>query len=187
MLGRILVVDDEQIIRDILKISLENEGFSADGVPSLASMEENLKQRTYDAVLLDLYLEKEDGLQALPLLMRQYPYTKVIVMSAHGTIELAVSAMEQGASAFIAKSKDPFTIVQKLKERLSSPSSESASCNYDTKDMGMIGSGAAMQAVYDRIMRVKDVNSTVLITGESGTGKEMVARAIHRLSNRKSK
>ncbi len=186
MIGRVLVVDDEPIVRDILKHSLEIEGFVADAACDLTSMEQNLRQRTYDAVLLDLFLEHEDGLEALPILTRDFPRVKVFIMSAQGTIELAVSAMESGASAFIAKSKDPKAIVDKLKERLFFPAKD-RDVDSAAGNLGMIGEGEAMRAVCARIIRVKDVDSTVLITGESGTGKEMVARAIHAASNRRDR
>src|SRR5690606_9391131 len=123
-------------------------------------------QRTYDAVLLDLFLGEEDGLTVLPHLVQKHPYTKVIMMSAQGTVELAVDAMQKGASTFISKSKNSQEIVSELKRRLTlrPEGAEASLANH-----GIIGNSPAIMRLLNQIERIKDVDSTVLIVGESGT------------------
>jgi DNA-binding NtrC family response regulator len=184
-LGRILVVDDDPIIRELLSVALDREGFAVTAIETLTQLRTLINQRFYDAVLLDLFLENEDGLEALPFLVRESPYTKVLMMSAHGTVELAVNAMESGASAFISKSKNAEDIVRELKNRLKIDESRQAVFSGHSCEHGIIGASPAIEAVLRRIDQVKNVDSTVLIVGESGTGKELVARAIHNSSARK--
>lgn len=179
--GKVLVVDDDPVILDLLKASLEAAGFGTTCVSSVKDMEQAVAQRSYDAVLLDMYLDEEDGLSALPFLTREAPYSKVIMMSAHGTIELAVSAMEKGASSFIAKGKDPEAIVDQLKGRLEKPARVEGDV---AENLGVIGKSEPMREVLSKVHRIREVDSTVLILGESGTGKEVIARAIHKSSKR---
>jgi DNA-binding NtrC family response regulator len=183
-LGRVLVCDDDPVIRELLANALEREGFTATTIETLSELRTLIKQRFYDAVLLDLFLENEDGLEALPFLVRESPYTKVIIMSAHGTVELAVNAMESGASAFISKTKNHEDIVRELKHRLKLDEARGQAAN-EFGEYGIIGTSPAIESVLRRIEQVKNVDSTILIVGESGTGKELVARAIHNSSARK--
>ncbi len=136
-------------------------------------------------MLLDLFLGDENGLEALPLLVHESPYAKIIVMSAQGTIELAVGAMEKGASSFISKSKDPKELVASLKQKLQSDSETSASePAVRGETHGFVGNHPMLLKVLTKVEQVKDIDSIVLVTGESGTGKELVARAIHKASAR---
>ncbi len=182
-LGQVLVVDDDPDIRSVLEASLVDAGFSAttaEGIPSLRSA---LLQRSYDAILLDLFLGDDDALTVLPHIVQKYPYTKVIMMSAQGTVELAVDALQKGASTFISKSKNSSEIVEELKKRLNREAAEKDLSN-SLAEHGIIGDSPAIQQTLSQIERIKDVDSTVLVVGESGTGKELVARAIHNASKR---
>lgn len=145
-------------------------------------MRKAVKERTYDAVLLDLILDDEDGLSAIPFLVQECPNTKIIMMSAHGTIEIAVSAMEKGATAFISKSKDPQHIIAELKRRLATKPDYAD----QIQSYGIIGTSQAIKDVVARINQIKNVDTNLLITGEHGTGKEFIARAIHNASPRSS-
>jgi DNA-binding NtrC family response regulator len=182
--GRVIVVDDDRVVCELLQAVLESNGFDVTIAHDLATLKHAVSQRFYDAVLLDLYIGDEDGLEALPFLAQKAPYTKTIMMSANGTIEVAVTAMDRGASAFVAKSKDATEIVKELLQRLKK-SKEAPGSTFVSGTASIIGRSQPMTEVIKRIDRIKDVDSTVLVVGESGTGKEVVARAIHQTSNRK--
>ncbi|MEZ4752601.1 MAG: sigma-54 dependent transcriptional regulator [Bdellovibrionota bacterium] len=184
--GQILVVDDDPVISQAIEAELEKVGFRVSHARSLAEMWERLGERVYDAILLDLFLDGEDGLEELPAIVRECPFSKVVVMSSYGTVEVVVDAMEMGATTFVSKSDDLREVVTSLKERLLSsvlPAEEYVDVA-DGTPLGIIGRSAAIQKLLAKIEQVKDVDSTVLITGESGTGKELAARAIHRTSPR---
>lgn len=181
-LGQVLVVDDDPDIRNILEASLVDAGFSATVAEDIPSLRAALIQRSYDAILLDLFLGDDDSLSVLPHIVQKYPYTKVIMMSAQGTVEFAVDALQKGASTFISKSKNSTEIVEELKKRLHrDPEQELGNT---LAEHGIIGDSPAIQQTLSQIDRIKDVDSTVLVVGESGTGKELVARAIHNASKR---
>lgn len=182
--GQILVVDDDPVLCDLLSTELEEHGFRVTTTHSLAGLRAKIKERGFHFALVDLFLENEDGLEALPILARESPYTRIIVMSAHGTVELAVGAMERGANTFISKSKDSRELISGLLERIRQPVAPTPPAPLVGKNLGIIGQSSAMQDVLMKIAQLKDVSSTVLITGESGTGKELVARAIHNVSQR---
>jgi len=181
--GRVLVVDDDPDMRILLETTLHSEGFRVTAVDSLGDMRDAVTKHNYDAVLLDLFLGDEDGLEGLPYLVQESPYSKVIIMTAYGSIELAVDAMKKGASGFLTKSTHPQEIIRELKSKINS---ERATGKHavSPSDVGIVGESPALVHIIDHILRIKDIDSTVLITGESGTGKELIARAIHNLSNR---
>ncbi len=184
--GQVLVVDDDRIVSELLQVELEGAGFRVSLASNLDELKKQVRQRTFDFVLLDLFLGEENAIEGIPFLIHESPYTKIIVMSAQGTIELAVDAMEKGASSFVAKSKDAKELVASLKEKLQQSavgvvSSDSAD---PVGNYGIIGTHPAIKEVFTKIDQVKDIDSIVLISGESGTGKELVARAIHKASHR---
>lgn len=184
--GQILVVDDDPIVSKAIETELEKVGFRVSRASSFSEMWERLGERVYDAILLDLFLDGEDGLQELPAIVRECPFSKVVVMSSYGTVEVVVDAMEMGATTFVSKSDDLREVVASLKERLLGsvlPADEYVNVA-DGTPLGIIGRSPAVQKLLAKINQVKDVDSTVLITGESGTGKELAARAIHRTSIR---
>ncbi|MCB0417077.1 MAG: sigma-54-dependent Fis family transcriptional regulator [Bdellovibrionales bacterium] len=182
---RILIVDDDEDVRLLLKTNLEYEGFRVQVCGSLQEMRQALRTQAFDAVLLDIFLSNENGLDALPAIIRENPALKIIVMTGHGSVDLAVQAMRMGASNFLIKSSDPRVVANELKAAVFSQYGIAALRDEPfPENLGIVGVSAAMAHVLDSINRMKDVDSTVLVTGESGTGKELVARALHRLSNR---
>ncbi len=182
--GQVLIVEDDPFMGELLQAELEEAGFRVTLARDLATLRQSLLQRTYDFALMDLFLENESSLEAIPLLVRESPYTKIIIMSAHGTLELAVDAMEKGASSFISKGKDPKELIAALKQKMGHVPKGAISSAVSVDSYGIIGDSPAIYDVLARINQVKDIDSTVLITGESGTGKELVARAIHSASHR---
>ncbi len=187
---KILVVDDEPSLRDVLNIMLKKAGYAtstaADGEEALAQVGKEI----YDLVITDLKMPGMGGMEVLKAVKSASPETVVLVVTAFGSAESAVEAMKLGAYDYLTK---PFQIdeVQLIirnaleKRRLSTENMllkrEMAS---HSSLSNIIGQSDAMQKVFDVIAKVADTRSNVLICGESGTGKELVARAIHYNSSR---
>jgi two-component system response regulator AtoC len=187
----ILVVEDEEKLRRVIGLHLSSAGYQ---VKAAGSAEEAVKLAAdADLILTDLKLPGMDGLAFLEQIRGQNVYAPVIVMSAFGTVEIAVDAMKKGAADFLPK---PFSLdhlsvvvekaleVRKLREE-----------NRDLKEQlghrykfeNIIGHSTPMQEIFATILRVAPTRATVLLAGESGVGKDMIARAIHHHSPRKDK
>ena len=189
--SRILVVDDDKSICELIASSLELEGYRVDR--ALSSMEALglLKKHEYEVVISDIYLDELTGLDLLRRLQRAFPETRLILVTAHATLETAVSAVEEGAFDYLSKPfelEDLFRIVRRALE----PAESRRKLQDDPGEVAtfssmIIGRSAVMADVYKRIARVTATDSSVWISGESGTGKELVAQAIHKYSKRKSK
>jgi len=191
MKPRILVVDDEEKLRRVIELQLTSAGFDVD---KAASAEEALKlAERADLVLTDLKLPGMDGLELLAAIRRQNTNAPVIVMTAFGTIEVAVQAMKAGAIDFLLK---PFSldhlmaIVQKgLEVRALRDENrklrEELGKRYEYDNI--IGRSPAMQEIFATIERVAPSRATVLLAGESGVGKDLIARAIHFHSPRRDR
>lgn len=185
--GRILILDDDPSISAIFEALFLKEGYRIHTAHSIAEMGEVLQAFSFDAVLVDLMLGAENGMDAIPLILREAPFTRIFILSGHGSIDLAVQALRSGASGFLEKSTNPAEIVRSVMTTLehqpgsSGPSDASTSC---ASNYGIIGRSAATKELLDTIWRLREIDSTVLILGDSGSGKELVARALHTSSNR---
>ncbi len=191
MKPRILVVDDEEKLRRVIELQLTSAGFDVD---KAAAAEEGLKlAERVDLVLTDLKLPGMDGLEFLAAIRRQNMNAPVIVMTAFGTIEVAVQAMKAGAIDFLLK---PFSldhlmaIVQKALEVRALRDEnrklrEELGKRYEYDNI--IGRSPAMQEIFATIERVAPSRATVLLAGESGVGKNLIARAIHFHSPRRDR
>jgi len=182
---KILVVDDEKSLREVLSIMLKRAGYSvteaSDGDEAIG----HVNKEIYDLVITDLRMPKADGMDVLKAVKSSSPDTVVLVITAFATSDSAVEAMKQGAYDYLTK---PFQVdeVQLIirnaleKRRLSTENMllkrEMASQSSFAK---IVGQSEAMQKVFDVVKKVADARSNILICGESGTGKELVARAIH--------
>lgn len=191
--GRILVIEDEKSMREVLKILLEEELYdvatASDGEEGIAQIEKDI----FDLVITDIRMPKADGFSVLKKIKEVSPSTIVIMITAFGTTESTIEAMKQGAYDYINK---PFKIDEirlvvnkafekkKLSEELS-VLREKIQSSYRLENI--IGKSAKMQELFKLIPKVAQSNSTVLIAGESGSGKELVAAALHNLSPRKNK
>jgi len=193
MADPILVVDDDEQMQFMLQETLAARGFEVDIAPSAEAALERLAETPYDLVLLDIRLEGMSGLDALPRILELDPNLPVVMMTGHGSREVAVQATKAGAYDFFEK---PFKIdelsivlrralekralireVSALNERLDRHFS------FDS----IVGQSGPMRAVFNLVSKVLDNDVTVLICGESGTGKELIAQAIHHNSQRREK
>jgi two-component system nitrogen regulation response regulator NtrX len=186
----VLIVDDEQSIRNSLSGVLMDEGFSVlkaeDGHKAL----QIIKQEVPEVVLLDIWMHGIDGIETLNRIKTRYPEIQVIMISGHGNIETAVKATKLGAFDFIEKplslDKVMLAISHALDFRRLSEENLLLRKEID-EQYEIIGNSSVIQIVRERISTVAPTDSWVLITGENGAGKELVARAIHRESNRRAK
>jgi len=173
--GRILVVDDEQSIREFLTILLEKEGFEVVTAESVATGIDRLGADRFDLVMCDLKLPDGNGLEVLENAQRRHLDCPFIVITAHTTPQHALESLRAGAAEYLSK---PFN-VDDLKIILHKLLDERRGGGQPFEVPEFIGSSAPIQRILDLIPRVAATPSTVLITGESGTGKELLARAIH--------
>ena len=190
---RILVVDDEELNRDLLQQMLEREGYqvaiAANGQEALAL----LRQEMFHVVLTDLKMPGMTGVEVIRELKMLAPSTMGIIHTAYGSVETAVEAMKAGAYDYVTKPvrRDELLVViqralefQRLHyENVSLRKQLKAKYKFDN----IISDNEKMQAIFTQVEKVADTDSTVLIYGESGTGKELVARALHYNSYRQDK
>ena len=180
---RILVCDDEENIRNLLKRFLAMEGIDADTAENGYAAERMLRESVYDAMLLDLRMPGIDGIEVRKGMRTEGFRLPVIVISADGGSRDAVTALKQGAQDYIVKPFNPEEIVLRIKSIVETASLRNIAENSDSGGSLFIGDSPEMVAIKRVIARIASSTATVLITGESGTGKEVVAREIHRESN----
>ncbi len=188
---KVLVVDDDLEMCELISDVLKGEGLSATSIGDSLEASKILKKEEFDVIVTDLKMKGLKGLDLLEEAKKVAPLTPVIIITAFGTIESAIQAMKMGAYDYITK---PFQmdelllIIRKametrlLKKEVIRLRKEVAS-RYDFHHL--IGKSPSMQKIYDLIERISNTSSNVLITGESGTGKELVAKAIHYHGGRK--
>jgi len=182
---RILVVDDETVIRDALKRILDDQRFLVETCSSGYGAIELLHKQDFDLIVTDLKMPGMSGIEVLKAVKALQANVPVIIITGYATVDTAVEAMKNGAFDYLTKPFSPDQILAKVDEALKQR--QLSEDEYDVRSEvsrqhgfdGFIGESREMQKVYRRIMQVASSSSTVLITGESGTGKELVARAIH--------
>lgn len=189
----ILIVDDDSAIRKSLLYLLNKAGYEAVAVPSAEEALAALREQEPDLILMDMNFSLattgEEGLRLLAKAKRLRPHVPVILMTAWGSIDLAVRGMHAGAFDFITKPWDNLTLIQRIGMALELVSSKEQGAA-QTKEGGeditqrIIGRSPALREVLDTVRRVAPTQASVLITGESGTGKELIAEAVHQLSRR---
>ncbi len=190
MKGTILVVDDDQPLCEFLEVGLRRAGFA---VASSTVPDEALKMLDTvepDVVLADLEMRGVGGLELCERVAASRPDVPVVLMTAFGSLEAAIGAIRAGAYDFLTKPVDIDALTVALERAIQHRSLRAEVQTLrrvveDARGFGdLLGSSAAMQAVYDLVERAAPTTASVLITGESGTGKELVARAVHRRSRR---
>ncbi len=189
----VLLVDDDESFGSVLSDELRRSNHQVHLSKSAEEAHAVLLERAFDVVLLDLQLPGMDGLAALQMIKEIRPSTEVIVLTGYGSVDSAVEAMRAGAHDFLAKPcplNQIETVIQKASEKrkiLQENKALKQEVGRSRRFDGVIGESAAMRAVLDMISKVAPTDSTVLIGGESGVGKEVVAKAIHKNSNRQEK
>lgn len=187
---RVLIVDDEENFRHMLSVILKKEGYD---VEAASNGEEALQKVTlspYDQVLCDIRMPKMDGLDFLNEAKKAGVDSTIIMMSAYGTVDIAIEAIKLGAYDYISKPFKPDEVILTLKkaeerERLRRENEflrKEVKKEYSFENI--ISKNKQMQKIFEVITKVAQYKSTILITGESGTGKELVARALHYNSDR---
>jgi two-component system response regulator HydG len=197
-MSRILVIDDHETMRGGVRVALERQGHEvlavADGTTGLA----HLEKADFDLVITDYKMDGLDGLGVLTAILEREIDTDVIVMTAYGSVDLAVEAMKKGAVDFVSKPFSPDVIQLKVDKALSHRQvrashdrlkEENAYLKTEIDERfnfgEMVGADASMNAVFERVKKAAPIDSVVLVLGESGTGKELVARAIHQSGPRR--
>jgi two-component system, NtrC family, response regulator PilR len=191
--ARVLIVDDEQSMRELLGIMLRQVGYDVTQADGGEAAIQTLKTSdTFDLVITDLRMRKADGLAVLKAAKEHSPHTVVLVVTAFASTETAVEAMKLGAYDYVTK---PFkldelklTIANALeRKRLQDENRElKRQLRTERGFDSFVGKSRRMLEVFETIRKTADSGSTVMITGESGTGKELVARAVHQESSRRS-
>jgi two-component system response regulator PilR (NtrC family) len=192
-MSHILVVDDEQSMREFLEIMLTKDGYevttAAGGTEAINLLENN----TYDLLITDIRMKQVDGLQVLKRCKELHPNTVAIMISAYATTSTAVEAMKWGAYDYLPK---PFKVGEMkavIRDALTSAPQREVKDDAGEQRVGIpsyqgiVGKSQEMRKIFDLIPRVAAATSNVLITGESGTGKELVAKAIHQMSPHRGK
>src|SRR5690554_4262666 len=183
----ILIVEDEPIIRSALRRLLECNHYQVSEAGSVQEAQEQYEIPTFDLIISDLRLPGAPGTEMIKLAEP----TPVLIMTSYASLRSAVDSMRLGAIDYIAKPFDHDEMLQTVARIIQDHKQSSAdldesnpSAPIDNTDIGIIGSSAVMQTLYNKIRKVAPTDSNVLIQGESGTGKELVARALHNLSKR---
>jgi len=183
---RILIVDDEHNIRELMRKYLGLEGLESDGAENGLSAQRLLREHIYDACLIDLKMPGMDGISLIRWIRQEGFRMPIIMISAHGEIHDAVTALKEGAQDYIVKPFDPEELTIRLRKLIEAQQLralvETKSRSNEGIDDSLVGDSPPMRRIKEVISRIADSPATVLITGESGTGKEVVARQIHSVS-----
>ncbi len=184
----ILIVDDDIVIRTSLSLVLKRAGYNVKAVETPSDAISIVRNIAPQLILLDMnYSLSTDGLEGLTLLkqIRLFqPHVPIILMTAWGSIQLAVDGIKAGAQDFITKPWDNITLLQRIKTAIQLTEDVSSTSSADFNRCGIIGESPQLLSVLETVKRIAKTDASVLITGESGTGKELIAEAIHRNSNR---
>lgn len=189
----ILVVDDEDIVRESLRDWLDGVGYDVEIAASAEEALEILKKKKFNIMLADLVMPGLNGIELMKEAKKIYPTLAAVIITAHATIQTATAAIREGAFDYIEKPFCPEKVellIEKLVEH-QDLIEENISLRRQIKEKfrfeGIIAKSSKMLKIFELIKTVAPTNATILITGETGTGKEIVARAIHHQSKRRNK
>ncbi len=184
--GSVLLVDDDPAVAKVLGALLHQAGMQTAHVTSGEAALGVLEKRLVDVVVSDVRMPGMDGMALLARLAERWPDLPVIMLTAHGTVPMAVEAMKAGAADFVLKPFDREELLFSVRKALTQARHSEAQQQSVSLPGGMIGGSTAMRDVMDLIRRSASSAATVLIRGESGTGKELAARALHEQSPRRN-
>lgn len=193
VIEKILIVDDEKLVRDFLFETLKRKKYEVEVVDCGQKALSLLKERPFDLMIADMKMPTLTGVDLLKKTKELYPSLIVIIITAYGSIENAVEAMKHGAYNYILKPFSPDSIevlIEKAKAEQSSINETTYLTNHVISNPTSplpIGESPAMKQIFSDVARIAKSNANVLITGESGTGKEVIAQLIHMYSLRKDK
>jgi two-component system response regulator GlrR len=190
-LGKILVVDDDRNLIEVVKMRLESANYSVTAAANEQEAIQAVKGQVLDLCLLDLMLADQDGIALMEEIHGVNPELPAIILTAHGSIESAVEAMRKGAYSYLTKPFEPRDLLLQIERAL-----EHRRLNSEVKRLkglleekydfdNIIARSAKMRSVLDVVARIAKLDSTVYLYGESGTGKELIAKAIHFASDRR--
>jgi DNA-binding NtrC family response regulator len=183
----VLVVEDDDQLRELILKSVTLDGYQAEGVSSAEAAIERLEHASFDILVTDINLHKMSGLDLLRQCTHLQHNIVTIVMTGFGTIDLAVEAMKRGATDFLVKPFKLGTLLGAIRVAASRMPGKLARRSTDSLGAGIVAESQSMRKLFEQVTAIAPFNTTVLITGETGTGKEMVARAIHQKSLRASR
>ena len=192
-MANILVVDDENSMREFLEIMLNKEGYQVATAAGGGEAIELLKKSDFDLVITDIRMKEIDGLEVLKRCKELHPHTIVIMISAYASTSTAVEAMKWGAYDYLPKPFKVREIKAVIRDALDTaeaqePQEIEVGDTTDAIDYhGIVGESPELKKILELLPRIAAATSNVLITGESGTGKELIAKAIHRESPRKDR
>ena len=189
----ILIVDDDKNMLEVLRFRLESEGYKVTSANMVKDALTMTKDDSFDLAMLDLKIDRNDGIELMQKLHRLSPEMPVIILTAYGTIETAVDAMKHGAYSYLTKPFDRRDLCLQIKNGL-----EKSSLSREIRRLralvgeryefeNIIGKSKKMHEVMEQLSRTAEIDSNVCIYGESGTGKELIAKSLHLLSSRKEK
>ncbi|MDP9159573.1 MAG: sigma-54 dependent transcriptional regulator [Acidobacteriota bacterium] len=192
-IGSILIIDDEAAIRESLQTLLELEGYAVETAETGELGISRIENRSFDLVLLDLALPDRNGMDILAELRVQNPQLSVIMITAYGTVENAVKAMQSGAVNFVQKPWDNEKLLADVRAAVGRHRAEEENIQlkralkqrYNFENI--VGKSEPMLKIFDLVAQVAPSRSTILLQGESGTGKELIAKAIHLHSSRRDR
>jgi two-component system, NtrC family, response regulator AtoC len=184
MKTRILFVEDERQLMGLLLTVASEAGYHAEGVSSAEEATEHLQKEAFDIIVTDVGLPGMSGLDLLQHLSKLRPGIIPVVMTAMGTIDMAVEAMKRGATDFITKPFAIPTLLGAISVAAERVSRQALQPDKGISGIDVVARSASMQKVFEQVKAIAPFNTTVLLTGETGTGKEIVAQAIHRQSPR---
>lgn len=193
MADRILVVDDEEIIRNSISFILRKEGFNVTEASNGKEAYEKVLGESFDIIITDLEMPEMKGIELLERVVQISPQVMVIIITAYGSLESAIAALRKGASDYILKPIEFDELLVKIRRLLDQKQLILENqllrreINREYNFNSLVGKSGAIEKVFEVIRNVSTTDSTVLISGSSGTGKELVARAIHFNSKRASR
>src|SRR5690242_5192027 len=188
--GRILIIDDEADIRESLETLLGLEGYAVEMAPNATEGWRAMQHSNYDLVLLDLMMPDRSGIDLLADIRRKDRETPVIMITAYGSVEVAVKALKAGANDYFSKPWDNEKLLVEIshviaKSRLERENTQLKRALKERYSFpNIVGKSDRMQSVLALVEQVAPSRATILLTGETGTGKEIIAKAIHANSTR---
>ena len=188
--GRILIIDDEEDIRESLETLLTLEGYTVELAPLANAGLRRMEQATYDLVLLDLMMPDKSGMEVLAEVRQRDRTTPIFLITAYGSIDVAVQALKSGANDYFSKPWDNEKLLLEIERQIAKNQLERE--NTELKRAlkqrysfpNIVGKSERMLKVLDLVAQVAPSRATILITGETGTGKELIAKSIHTNSTR---